>query len=252
MNRAKIESIAKKVVSTKCADINAEVAKASQEENLPIDAIRSLTQVVNTLLSLGHLDSASDRGANFNLADPSKVIKIVMRVESNDTPDECCDESVSSDYSVPPEANQPKVAATITIDLPSLPEFKIRSKENDSKIKVAAMSEHLRKRRAECEHEYVAIRSKIAEHCRQLTSGVDFDKISEVALCVLGEDAVEPLSSIAEALNKDINSPSEKLAALRASNYKRIMRPDNYSTKIARMVELNKMHAVLTESLKKF
>lgn len=253
MNRAKIESIAKKVVSTKCADINAEVARASQEENLPVDAIKALTQVVNTLLSLGHLDSSADRAADFNLADPSKILKIVMRVETGDTNGPSCDETkLSSDYAYMPEKDEPKLATSVVVELPQLPEYKTRSKRYEDAVKIAAVAANFRKQRAECEHEYVAIRNKVAENCRQLTSGVSFDKIADVALCLHGVDAVEPLSSIAEILGKDASELSTKLAALRASNYKRIVRPDSYSGKIARMIELNKTYESLTESLKKF
>lgn len=262
VTRQNFEKIADRIVQSTYGkgDLSDAVAKTAEEMALQPEAIKSLLHMVNTIASLKHLDESDDRAESFPLAEPAKVLRIVFNTAHAGDEDDsaCCDHGGGmGDYGAPPEhAREGDVAgidvpdaaleACKTASVQELPRYSAQSTRVVGEVKLAAKVNVFRTKRAQAEGEYVELLDSLASDFSRLY-GPALAPFEKDAYAIYGVDALEPIMAIRSCLKLPAISEGE----IKTAGVHLVRASDKNMVKIARMIELNKIHAALSGAVDK-
>jgi len=271
VTRQRFEKIADRIVTSAYGseDLSEAVAKTATEMSLSPEAIKTLLQMVNTIASLKHLDESPDRSEAFPLAEPSKVLRIVFNLgdeEAGDVPEAPeLEPEPSADFSQPPSEDiRPSADEDPVPEV--VPEEEEAEETPEGEVKEASLAPQVfltksasfnsaarrrgqvavfRTKLALVEQEYVDHLDYLASDFIRL-GGPEIEPFEKDALYVYGDEAKEPLAAVRSAMHyPDMDEDAlEKCAGVK------IVDTSTASMrKLARMLELNKMHKALGEAI---
>ncbi len=259
-------------------DLSEAVAKTAMDLSLNPESIKTLLHMVNTIASLKHLDEASDRSEAFPLAEPSKVLRIVFKMDG-ETQDEdamtgsghvggagCStgcghqqEEPVADeheDYAEAPSGDNTihhEDLPTVTDEVKeaasnaSLPLYMPLDEDKTARIHTEHAINKFKTQRAQVESEYVDHTLKLATLFKRY-HGPSWAEFEKNAFSLHGEPCTEPLLTLRKALGY----PGLLEHTAKEGEYRRLVDSSSpQQVKLARMLELNAMHTVLNDAVDK-